>query len=357
MSKYQNAIIYFMSGTGNTYRVATWVAEEFESQNTKTQIIPFEKASPTKEFIPGDKTLLGLFLPTHGFTAPWVMIRFALNLPAGEGTHAFISSTRGGTKFGNMYMPGFEGTAAYLLALILKLKGYKIRGAIGVDMPLNWTALVPGFSSETAENMNIRQKPKVIDFVKGILNGEKKFGVWTFVSLFLGILILPFSLGYLLIARYILSKMFFATSECNSCGICANNCPANAIQMRGDDKPLPFWTFKCESCMRCMNYCPNQAIESSHLLAIGYYYIASIPVGFFLMKWLLESLPILQQINNGLINTLLQYGYMLLAFVFTYYIFHHLIKIKFFNKIFTYGTLTHYYRRYRQPGVKLKDLK
>ena len=195
MSKYKNAIIYFMSGTGNTYRVATWVGDEFENHNTKTQIISFDTANPTKEIIPGDKTLLGLFLPTHGFTAPWVMIRFALNLPAGEGTHAFISATRGGTKFGNMYMPGFEGTAAYLLALILKSKGYKIRGVLGVDMPLNWTALVPGFSSETADHMNTRQKPKVTNFARAILNGQKEFGVWTFVSLFLGLLILPLRWG------------------------------------------------------------------------------------------------------------------------------------------------------------------
>jgi hypothetical protein len=105
-----------------------------------------------------------------------------------------------------------------------------------------------------------------------------------------------------------------------------------------------------------MSYCPTQSIEASHLLAIGFYYLASIPAGFFLMKWLLAQLPFLKPINSSLIQTLLQYGYMLLSFIFTYYIFHHLIRIKFFNKLFTYGTLTHYYRRYRQPGVKIIDL-
>lgn len=357
MSNYQDALIYFMSGTGNTYRVATWVREGFENQNTKTQIIPFERANPIKEIIPGEQSLLGLFLPTHGFTAPWVMIRFAYNLPAGKGTHAFITSTRGGTKFGNVYLPGFEGTGAYLLALILILKGYRVRGVIGVDMPLNWTALVPGFSKKTAESMNTRQKPKVITFVKEILNGEKKFSIWTVVSLILGILIIPFSIGYLLIARFFLAKLFFPTSDCNSCGLCAKNCPTNAIQIRGTTKPLPFWTLKCESCMRCMNYCPQQAIESSHLLAIGFYYLASIPVGALVMKWSLEQLPYLHQINNPIRNFLLQYSYMLLAFVIAYFVFHQLIRIKFFNTLFKYSTLTRYYTRYRQPGVKLRDLR
>jgi len=356
MSIYQNAFLYFMSGTGNTYRITTWAEEEFKHHDMKAVISPFEHADPAKEIIPGDKSVVGLFLPTHGFTAPWVMIRFALGLPAGEGTHAFVSVTRGGTKIGNIHMPGFEGTAGYLLALILKLKGYNLRGVIGIDMPLNWTALVPGFSKQTAESMNARQKPKFTAFIKAILNGDRKFGIWTFVSLILGIAIIPFSIGYLLIARFFLSKLFFPTSDCNSCGICADNCPANAIQMRGTTKPRPYWTFNCESCMRCMNYCPQQAIESSHLLAIGLYYLASIPAGFLTMRWLVQQMPLMHQMNSPLLTLLLQYGYMLLAFMIAYYVFHQLIRMKFFNKLFAYSTLTRYYRRYRQPGVKLRDL-
>jgi len=357
MSNYKNATIYFMSGTGNTYRVATWVGEEYEKTNIKYQIIPFDKSDPVKEIVPGENSLLGLFLPTHGFTAPWVMIRFALDLPAGEKTHAYISATRGGTKFGKMFMPGFEGTSAYLLALILKFKGYKVRGVIGVDMPLNWTTLVPAYSEKTAVQMNNRQKPKMVTFINTILNGEKNFGLWSFVSLFLGLLILPFSLGYLVIARYFLSKLFFATSACNGCGLCAQYCPASAIEMHGNNTPRPYWTFKCESCMRCMSFCPKQAIEASHMLAIGFYYLASIPVGFIIMNWLLNYLPFLQQINSAVVNSLLQYGYMLLAFVFTYCVFQQLIKIKLFNTLFSYGTLTRYYKRYRQPKVKLIHFK
>jgi len=356
MSNYENANIYYLSGTGNTYRVATWVGEELEDKKIKVCISAFEKANPTAEIIPGEKTLLGLFMPTHGFTAPWMMIRFALKLPKGMGTHAFVSATRGGTKFGKIILPGFEGTAAYLLALILKIKGYKVRGVIGIDMPLNWTALVPGYKEKNARDIGAPQEPKIKTFIKAILNGEKQFGFWTFVSLFLGILILPFSLGYLLIARFFLSKLFFSTNACNSCGICAENCPASAIQMRGKIEPRPYWTFKCESCMRCMNFCPQNAIESSHLLAIGLIYLASIPVGSLIIEWISKFIPFLEGVVGTPISVLFQYGYMLLSFVLVYFIFYHLTKIRFFNTLFTKGTLTHYYRRYRQPGIKIKDL-
>ena len=356
MSNYENANIYYLSGTGNTYRVATWVGEELEDKKIKVCISAFEKANPTAEIIPGEKTLLGLFMPTHGFTAPWMMIRFALKLPKGMGTHAFVSATRGGTKFGKIILPGFEGTAAYLLALILKIKGYKVRGVIGIDMPLNWTALVPGYKEKNARDIGAPQEPKIKTFIKAILNGEKQFGFWTFVSLFLGILILPFSLGYLLIARFFLSKLFFSTNACNGCGICAENCPASAIQMRGKIEPRPYWTFKCESCMRCMNFCPQNAIEASHLLAIGLIYLTSIPVGSLIIEWISKFIPFLEGVVGTPISVLFQYGYMLLSFVLVYFIFYHLTKIRFFNTLFTRGTLTHYYRRYRQPGIKIKDL-
>lgn len=357
MSNYENATIYYLSGTGNTYRVATWADEELKGQNIRVRLAPFEKAIPATEIIPGEKTLLGLFLPTHGFTAPWMMIKFALKLPKGKGAHAIVSATRGGTKFGKIILPGFEGTAAYLLGLILKIKGYKIRGVIGVDMPLNWTVLVPGFKEKNARDIGALQEPKIKAFMEVIVNGGTQFGFWTFVSLFLGLLILPFSLGYLLIARFFLSKLFFSTNACNSCGICAAKCPANAIQMRGKSSPRPYWTFKCESCMRCMNFCPQNAIEASYLLAIGLIYLASIPVGSLIIAWGSKFIPFLEGVIGTPIRVLIQYSYMLSSFVLVYFIFYHLTKIRFLNTFFTKGTLTHYYRRYRQPGMELKDLK
>ncbi len=40
MSNYENANIYYLSGTGNTYRVATWAGETLDSQKIKVHIKP-----------------------------------------------------------------------------------------------------------------------------------------------------------------------------------------------------------------------------------------------------------------------------------------------------------------------------
>jgi formate hydrogenlyase subunit 6/NADH:ubiquinone oxidoreductase subunit I len=46
------------------------------------------------------------------------------------------------------------------------------------------------------------------------------------------------------------------TVKCNSCGICAEFCPANNIQM----EQYPVHGFKCQYCLRCASVCPQGAI-------------------------------------------------------------------------------------------------
>lgn len=129
---YKEATIYFLSGTGNSYRAASWMAEAVREKGAITRVIPINRGNPASEVKDGPEHLLGLLLPTHGFTAPWHMIRFALRLSRRAGTHAFVVATWAGTKVGPVFLPGLEGTAAYLLAAIMALKGYRIRGATGL---------------------------------------------------------------------------------------------------------------------------------------------------------------------------------------------------------------------------------
>lgn len=54
-----------------------------------------------------------------------------------------------------------------------------------------------------------------------------------------------------------------ADSTCNSCGLCAQKCPASAISpdnLKASDKE------KCISCMRCVSICPVHARKASRLM-------------------------------------------------------------------------------------------
>ena len=193
---------------------------------------------------------------------------------------------------------------------------------------------------------------KVGVFVQKILEGERVFkGI---LPLLFGLMLSPISLGYLVIGRFFLSRLFFASGSCNGCGLCAKSCPVKAIKMVGRNNPRPYWTFSCESCMRCMGYCPNKAVEASHSFAIVLYFITTLPVSFYILDGLTNIITL--QHYTFLIKTLIDYIYILVSLLIAYLILSWLIKIPLFNKLCTYTTLTRFYRRYHEPDTLLKDI-
>jgi hypothetical protein len=195
MRRYRKAVFYFMSGTGNTARVARWMGERTEAAGTATHVFVLPAPAPGPADI-GRDVLVGLFMPTHGFTAPWLVISFAARMPRGHGTDAVVVSTCAGSKFGRLFLPGMEGTAGLIVAAILAVLGYRVRGIAGIDMPSNWTAVHPGFSEDSSRAIIERARPKAVLFIDAILEGRRRWG--RLVCFLLGIILLPVSAGYLL---------------------------------------------------------------------------------------------------------------------------------------------------------------
>jgi len=354
---YENAIFYFMTGTGNSYRAATWMGEEAKANGADVCLYAIEEAQPKSEIKSNAKQLIGFIFPTHGFTAPWKVIHFALLLPRRIKTHAFVVATRAGSKIGSSFFPGLEGTACYLIAFILFLKGYSVRGIMGLDMPSNWMALHPGFHPKTAEPIIARAKIRITRFMEEIL--ANRYYITGIIPFILGLCLLPISFGYLVFGRFFLAKIFFASNRCNGCGLCAQNCSFQAIKMLGDYKPRPYWTFLCESCMRCMAFCPKQAIEAGHSWAFIFFYILHsviMPPMLYLCYQIIESKPGLAILNHSFFGYFLYWIIGMSYIMLGYMIFALLMRIPIVNSFFTYTTFTHVYRRYHEPGTSLKDI-
>ncbi len=350
---YDNFIAYFMSGTGNSCKAAEIAADAVRAAGIKAVVKEYHNGDATVEVTGGASTLLALFFPTHAFTAPLPIVGLALRLPPGKGVHAIVVPTRAGMRLAGLYTPGLDGTAGYIIAAILAVKGYNIRGVLGLDMPSNWTVAHPGLSPAAVEGIVSRAKNRLGSFISRISSGKKSFnGV---VSFLLGLILLPVSLGYVLMGRFYLAKILYPSSKCNGCGLCARSCPFSAIKMLGIPS-RPYWTLLCESCMRCMNYCPCRAIEAGYPFAIALYFITSVPSGYIVLDWLCGRFPALTGIDNDFTRWVISYAATLISIVISYIMFTGLLRFRWFNRLMTICTPTEYYRRYHEPSTSLNDL-
>lgn len=356
---YKNAVIHFWSGTGNSYRVATWMVKIIEEKGFNIRILSIDKEKSIEENKSEYEDLTGIVFPTHGFTAPWHILKFVWSLPPGTSTHAFCVATRGGLKFGPVFTPGISGSATFIISLILLFKGYKVRGLMSIDMPSNWFSLHPIQSKKSHAAIIKRAEDKVTRFMDRILSNNK---VWftrnNFCEIIWGILLSLISLGYLLIGRLFLAKLFFANMKCNGCGICAKYCSVEAIKMSGKKNPIPFWKYNCESCMRCSSFCPHQAIEAGHSWGVILYLISAISFSAYLFSWIGAHIPAIGNLEGHWIGNIINLMYCYSAIFISYYIFNTLVRVPAINWIFTHTTMTHWYRwgRYREPNTQLKNI-
>lgn len=341
-----SARILWSSGTGNSRRAALWVAEELAQRGVRACVAGMEQPLEADDDGP-DSKLLGLCFPTHGFTAPWSVLSFTWRLPSGKGLPAFVLATRAGGWYLVGYLPGFAGTAAWLPALLLWLKGYKVLGLTGLDMPSNWLLIHPGMNTRHQQFFQRLAESKCRRFSARILHGPRWIWTpWNLAELLLGIVCLPISIGYLLFGRFYLAKLFFANERCNGCAQCAENCPRQAIRMDGVPQ-RPYWTFNCESCMRCMAFCPQRAVESSQSLALLYTWcVLLLPTA-----WILKRTP---EPYGGILADSFQWAAGLLLVWALYTTFTRLIRIRPILAIASRTTFTRWYRRHREAGTSLK---
>lgn len=331
------------SGTGNTRRVAERLAEEARSRGAVAHVLSSTGAVETP---PTSRRLLGLLAPTHGFTAPWPLVKAAFTLPEVRGVDSFVLVTRGGIRFGGKTVSGFEGTAAYLPAALLALRGARVRGVGAIDMPLNWTVVVPAFNRSGVAEIVERGDAQTDAFSDRLLSGNSVFGGRG--QLILGILILPLSLGYMLVARLMLAKMFFADERCTSCGTCERYCPQGAVRLIGRAR-RPYWTYDCQNCMRCMSNCPTDAIQGGQGWLLFYVWLISLPVAAMVASVLLSTLGVSAGLLPGALRFLASYIWIVASVWLAYGVLWLGLSVPGLRFVLARATLTRLYRRYRGP--------
>jgi Pyruvate/2-oxoacid:ferredoxin oxidoreductase delta subunit len=296
-------------------------------------------------------TLIGFFSATHGFNMPHSMLKFILHFGLFKGSDVFVGNTRAGIKLYKLFMPGLSGLAMYFPALMLLLKGYKVRAMYPVDLPSNWISIHPGLRRKVIDSMVEHYSALVGKFAGKVLAGQKVF-LKSFILLPLDILVIPVSLGYYLVGRYILAKTFVASYKCNNCGICMKNCPTKSIILSGG---RPYWKFSCESCMKCMNNCPERAIETAHSVVFILIFILTT----WINPWISEKVSRLVSLAFGeswmayeILLFVFQWSVWLIVFFAGYKVVHYGMRFPLINRLITFTSLTtwKFWRRYRMPS-------
>ena len=351
-----------MSGTGNTYRMACWMKEIAGTYMQEIKIVMIDEADAGNEPIPSGNTLVGVLFPAHGFMPPWSMIKFLFKMRRQSGVPALCAATRGGIKVGPLRIPGAAGLGTFLAAFLMLIKGYRPRALFSLDMPSNFINFHWGLHPKNVEAISSKTQKKLARLLTRIMKGRRIYftrnNLWEVlwcIGIFWFIPIFP--IMYLLIGKLFMAKVMFSNHRCAGCGLCARFCPNQAIEMRSTGKKKrPYWTYHCEVCLRCMGYCNKRAVEAGHSWAVLLYFLVSIPVLSYLLYRLntvYDKIPMLGSYFSYEIIYFIEFFF---ALFLSYWVFWQLIRIPMVNKIFSYTTLTHYYRRYHQPETRLKQM-
>lgn len=336
--------VHYLSGTGNSRRCAAWFAEEATTAGREVTLAPIEAGPPM-----GSGPLM-VALPTHGFTVPWAMMKWLAQVPRSPGDPAWVLCTRAGIKTGPWHPPGAGCSAPFVAAALLAARGYRVRGAMSVNMPSNWMSFHPPQAERSTRAVVEHAEPIVRRFARAMLAGKRRWlSLNLLYELTLGLALAPVSAVYLAMGRIFLGKLFMANPKCNGCGLCAQSCPVGAIEMKGE---RPYWTWHCESCMRCMAFCPHGGIDCSHGWALAATALTMLPaLLFFVAPWLFPT-PLAWALG---IAAFIAWNYV--GMFAGYALFARLILRPSWNRAAWRTALWRRFRRYREPDTKLRDLR
>ncbi len=332
--------VYCFSGTGNTQNAAVWLTKAAECCLMQHTIIDVN-INNIKHITPPEKdSFIAFISPIHGFNFPAIFLRLLFRFPRGK-NKVLIMNTRGATLIGKRKIPGLSGMAFYTASLILLLKGYSVKALYPIDLPANWITLHPSLSNKGISVLYENKKEKVIKTASEVFQGKTNFrGLYTFL---LDFAVLPISLLYIFIGRFMLTKTYFASANCNQCGLCIQECPLQAIKMVDN---RPYWTLHCQNCMRCVNRCPKKAVQGAHgfilLFSVLFYHYFSPFFNGYMYSHLI-------QLENSFLTFFIESGEFIVILTLVYYITHLLMHFRFFERIMTFTSLTSYsfWKRYK----------
>ncbi len=238
-------MIYYFSGTGNSYAAAKTLAEAL-GEPLRDLAAAVQENDYTYTMKTGEK--LGFVFPIYAWAPPKVVTDFVkkLELTYPDEPYIFAVCTCGASA----------GNGMELFEIALEENGLTLNSGFSVVMPDNCITL---FEAEKEESV----KEKLEKAEKTLYNIQRavKLGKTDFFRVKHGKMAdtLTMVVNPIFCKNAMKTKPFYVTEKCISCGLCAEICTSGCIELAGG---RPVWKQDiCNMCLACLNRCPSQAIQ------------------------------------------------------------------------------------------------
>ncbi len=242
-------MIFYFSGSGNSYYAANTIAEKLD-----TQLISMASClkSSKMDFDARQDKYCGFVFPVHFWGVPYLVTEFIKNihLKVSKETYVFAVYTCGGGA----------GNTAQMIKKLLKKVNIHLSSVFSIKQI---DIFVPVFripQKNKREEVLLKSNIELENIITHIQNLDKgdfddNKGPLPFIAT---------TLFYPIYSYYRNTSKFRVSDLCTACKKCENICPLKVIEIK-DSKPI--WKQKkCTLCFSCLHICPAQSINYGKVL-------------------------------------------------------------------------------------------
>ena len=244
--------IYYFSGTGNSYSVASNIAKELDA--SLLPVIPYKE----DESISSTADVVGIVFPIYDFKAPQIVNDFLHKLKTPDSTYFFGVCTYGVAPLNAMKK----------LEKVLDSEGRELSAGFTIKLPHSGLGFkrIPAEERERMLRSAEEKCETIAEYVRVRRKGENETSNFNDKIFLLGPLLKMLPRLFPMLKQALFhgwdSLGFYSDEDCNSCGVCEKVCPMNNIVIK-DGKPS--WGDNCMSCFACLHWCPEESVQIANL--------------------------------------------------------------------------------------------